>query len=115
MSKISLSVIIIPEGTSYVAQCLEKDITAQGTSIQKAIKNFKMTLAGWIISDIEESIEPLSKLPEAPKMYLNIFLKSQSISKKINPFFPPNTPAPKIDFLADDVRVAPKELVNSLR
>ena len=49
----SLSVLLLQEDVIWVAQCLEKDIVAQGESISDAIKAFKHTLIGQIVLDIK--------------------------------------------------------------
>lgn len=63
---VALRVVVFREGTLWIAQALEKDINAQGTTAELAIASFERTLIGEIIADAKEGIEPLSTTLGAP-------------------------------------------------
>lgn len=68
-----LSVLLLKGEVSWVVQCLEYDITAQGTSIRKAMKAFERTIVGQIVLDIKQGKEPLQDIGQAPKEYWEKF------------------------------------------
>ena len=65
-----LSVLFFQERPGvWVAQALERDIAAQGPSIEAARVAFERTIAGYLKLDAGLSREPLSALRPAPKDY----------------------------------------------
>jgi hypothetical protein len=61
--------LLLKEGNSWAAQCLEVDIASQGDSIKQTINNFCEVVAAQVASDIAKSREPLSGRKEAPHWY----------------------------------------------
>lgn len=68
-----LTVLFVREGDFYVAQALEHDIAAQGSSIQKAKEAFEHAFVGRILLDRRMKREPLSTLGRAPQRFWAIF------------------------------------------
>ena len=68
----NLSVLLLKEGKSWVAQCLEFDITAQGKTPKDAKKTFENTLLGQFILDVEQGKKPLEGIPQTPKIYFDL-------------------------------------------
>lgn len=64
ISYFSVSVLLTEENGIYLAQCIEYDIAAQGSSIEKAKRAFEKTIVGQIILDIQYGKKPLEGIPE---------------------------------------------------
>jgi hypothetical protein len=60
---------ILHEGRSYIAQCLEYDITGHGDDAGQALENLRHTINGQIAVDTAHGEKPLGKLPSAPFPY----------------------------------------------
>jgi hypothetical protein len=60
---------VLLEVGSYVAQCLEYDIAAQGKSPVEALDNWRLTAMGQVALDKRAGKEPLVALPCAPIFY----------------------------------------------
>lgn len=73
----SLSILLFQENSIWVAQCLEKDIVAQGDSVSDVVKAFKHTLIGQIILDTQDKKEPLVDITSAPAMYWGMFKEAK--------------------------------------
>jgi hypothetical protein len=70
------------QGQHWVAQALEKDLAAQGTSIEDAKRAFERTFAGQVLLDQRLGRPPLEHLPEAPQRFFSLFnLIVSSLSK----------------------------------
>lgn len=61
-----LRVLLFKEGASWIAQCLDHDIVAEGRTIPKVAANFRLTLIGFVALAIDAGREPLADLPRAP-------------------------------------------------
>src|SRR5438128_7768795 len=68
-SKIKLTAAIFKEGDTWIAQCLNFDITGQVDFPVTAIENLKRTIQGQIMVDKQHNIDSLSRCPETPKFY----------------------------------------------
>jgi hypothetical protein len=91
MAKIDLhlDVLLLKEGDQYVAQCLQHDITAQGTSIDEVRLNLERTLVGQIYVDIEAGLdEPITWIATAPKRYWEAYRKGEKLGDEY-PFYLP--------------------------
>ena len=64
-----MKIVTFQENGQWVAQCLEYDICAQGTSEADAIYWMFDCLSKQIILDIESQEEPLKNIPPAPDSY----------------------------------------------
>ena len=56
-----------------MAQSLERDLAAQGRSLDEAKHAFEQTLSGQILLDKGYGREPLAHLPQAPERYWEAF------------------------------------------
>jgi hypothetical protein len=65
----TLRVLVLNECGGYVAQCLEYDIAAQGSSVRETLTNFLDVLLGQIQLDRSQNRTPLSGKKEAPPWY----------------------------------------------
>jgi predicted RNase H-like HicB family nuclease len=70
-SSFSVSVLLHQDGDAWVAQCLEKDLVAQGSSEEEAKKRFLDALGAQIAWDLRDKRPPLSGLAQAPKRYFH--------------------------------------------
>jgi hypothetical protein len=98
-----LSVLILQEDKTWVAQCLEYDIVAQGETIAKATQAFEKTLVGQIIIDVKHKKRPLEDIPSAPKFYWDKFENAERLQDK-KPFHLPDY-IPSVNARAEDLRV----------
>jgi len=70
-------VLLIQEGSSWAAQCLEYDIAAQGNSIDDAKNAFEKTFLGQIALDVKENREPFEGIEQAPQDFWEMFKKAK--------------------------------------
>jgi len=78
-----LRVIIFREGNSFIAQCLEHDISAFASDMKTLKKRFMGVLAAeWNIS-LERNGEPLAGIDPAPKQFHDMWKKPKR-PKKVN-------------------------------
>ncbi len=100
-----LRILLIREKDMVAAQCLEHDIVTQGKDMEQALRRLETVLRLYIKDDLEEGIEPLSNIPQAPKMYWDMFFgESHIIQKRLRT--PVKTSIPYSEILADDLRLA---------
>jgi hypothetical protein len=102
-----LSVLIIKQGASWTAQCLEYDLAAQGGSIDEAQKAFEYVFTGQLLLDIKHGRLPLHGVGRAPVRFHEMFARATS-EKPARAFdMPAEIPAPfVIRAIGRDVRVA---------
>jgi hypothetical protein len=62
-------VLFIREGESFVAQCLEFDIAAQGKTITEVKRAFERTLIGQMMLDVRRGKRPFEDFGPAPRYY----------------------------------------------
>lgn len=72
-NKLSVRVIVFPEGNYLVAQCLEHDIAAQGTNMQELREAFAQTFFGHIKLAIDHNQKPFANLGKAPSRYWKLW------------------------------------------
>lgn len=70
---ITLRVVYLREGDSWIAQCLEHDIAAQGKTLPDVEEAFRRTVVGQIMLDLRKGREPFEGIKPAPKMYWRKF------------------------------------------
>jgi hypothetical protein len=100
-----VSIVILHDGEAWVAQCLEYDVTAQGTSMKKAMKAFEKTFIGQIILDIKADKEPLQGIPQAPAEYWDKFEEGERLADR-KPFrVPEGVPPGFIIAAAEQLRI----------
>jgi len=102
-----VSVLLTQEGNAWVAQCLQYDVTAQGSSIASAKENFERMFVGQIIADISVGRDPLEAIPQAPRLYWDKFEHGEKLSER-KPFYVGDAvpAAYMIQAMAQDFRVA---------
>jgi len=104
---LKLCVLFLREEDSWVAQCLQYDIAAQGKTIADAMAAFARTVSGQICVDLHHGVEPLSEFTPAPHEYWHRFEKSNRLAES-QPIYVPETsvpPAYMIHAMAADMRV----------
>jgi hypothetical protein len=67
--KIKLSVLFLKENDSWVGQCLEHDIAAQGKTLDEAKTSLQHTIAGQMFLDAGSGKAPLLDIKPAPEYY----------------------------------------------
>lgn len=114
--RLMVSVLLLKEGETWVAQCLEHDVAAQGDSIDEALDNFGAVFAGHVTLDVKEGREPLADVPQAPSLYWEHYKKGQRLDKTLPIRIPERTtttgqllsaapPAWMISAMAQELRV----------
>lgn len=81
--RLTVSVLLLKERETWVAQCLEHDVAAQGDSIDEALENFGAVFAGHVMLDVRDGREPLTLIPQAPKVYWDRFGKGERLAKTL--------------------------------
>lgn len=102
----TVSVLILREGDAWVAQGLEYDIAAQGSTIRQAKERFEQTFVGQICVDIKTGKLPMEGCKPAPRMYWEHFESAERLTDR-RPFYLGQAlpPAFMIQAAADDLRV----------
>ena len=103
---LTLSVVFIKDQCStWVAQCLEFDIAAQGKTIKDAQRAFERTFLGQVMLDIHDERQPLEGIGQAPKEYWDMFEEAEQLAAR-RPFrLPPGIPPAFMTAAAQDLRV----------
>ncbi len=89
----SLSVLLCVEEGTYVAQCLEYDIAAQGRSLHEAMQRFQATFVAHITLDLQEGRSPLCDVQRAPDRYWEQFEKAEPLARPMPLRMPMDLPA----------------------
>lgn len=71
--KVKLSVLFLKEGNSWVGQCLEHDIAAQGKTFEDAKSALRNTIVAQMFLDASNHATPLSGIKPAPNYYKEKF------------------------------------------
>jgi hypothetical protein len=97
-----LKILLFTEGATWIAQCLQFDITAQGDSHKKALERLEVLF--WAQHYLDEQMErlPFSTLGKAPKRYWDMFKKGDKVVVHLN--LPP-IPTDNVDH-EPDVKLA---------
>jgi hypothetical protein len=85
-------VLFLHEGDSYVAQCLEYDIAAQGKTLPEVKLAFERTLVGQMMLDMKQGRKPLEGIGEAPRVYFEKFERAVKIEDEETFRLPQNVP-----------------------
>lgn len=105
MPKLSLRLLLLKEGTQWVAQCLEHDLAAQGPDIDDAIDAFATVLAGKLLADFNAGREPLSTCRPAPAHYFELVRKAKHLESPMPRRLPDSIPPPWMRVLEPDLFV----------
>jgi hypothetical protein len=101
-----LSILLFQEDTTWIAQCLQYDIAAQGKTLDDALNSFEKTFVGQLILDIEQDKNPLENTPQTPKEYWTKFEQAKKLEER-KPFYLPEELSPaSIMASAQDLRIA---------
>ncbi len=73
---LEVRVLFLHEGDSYVAQCLEYDIAAQGKTLPEVKMAFERTFVGQMMLDLRKGKQPLQGIEPAPRLYWEKFEKA---------------------------------------
>lgn len=83
---IEISTVVYQEApTCWVAQGLERDITAQASSINEARDRFAEKVAAELSIQLDLGNEGLSALPPAPQAFWQMFQRSPTTLKETEP------------------------------
>jgi hypothetical protein len=74
-----IRVLLVKGKSSWVAQCLEYDLAAQGKTIRKAKHAFLLTFASQVALDVQHGRRPLEQFSEAPRRYWDEWEESEAI------------------------------------
>jgi hypothetical protein len=86
---IKITGVLLKEASAWVAQGLEYDIAAQGTTIRDAINAFERTVVGQIMLDLKDNKKPLASLPKAPHFYWQKYAQGELLADGRLPFYLP--------------------------
>jgi hypothetical protein len=98
---IMLSVLFLKEGDTWVGQCLEHDIAAQGKTFAAAKSALTKTIAGQIFLDGSRGQSGLSAIKPAPDYYRQKFDGAEPLRGELQ-----IRVSDKMVPVAEDVRVA---------
>ena len=88
LHEIRLRVLLFQENGMWIAQCLDYDFAVQGLSTRIALDAFERLIVGQITLDIENQLEPLQDIAQAPREYFDQFEKAYQLEAKRS-FQPP--------------------------
>ena len=66
---VTLRVLVLREGTHYVAQCLDPDVAGQGSDVGSALRELARVLYLRAVVAEEMGVEPFADLGPAPRAY----------------------------------------------
>ncbi len=75
----NVNVLLLQEQKTWVAQCLEYDIAAQGDTINDAMNNFGRTFLGQVALDFSNQKRPLEGIEPSPDFYWEKFKKARRL------------------------------------
>ena len=103
-----LSVLLRREVESWVAQCLEYDIAAQGKTIAEAKDAFARTFAGQVFVDLHHGVQPLAGFTQAPMEYWQEFKGAERLADRQPIYIPTDQMSPSVSVhaVAEDLRIA---------
>jgi hypothetical protein len=79
-NEIRLRILLFQENSMWIAQCLDHDFATQGHSTRIALDALERLINGQIDLDIENQLEPLQDIPQAPKEYFDQFESLRDIA-----------------------------------
>ena len=79
MDTLKMHVLVLCEDGIWVAQALEHDIAAQGSSTKEAINALGMMILAEVRYDKIAGREPLSRIGRAPLKFWNLFGRSERV------------------------------------
>ena len=84
-----INVVLVRDGDMWVAQGLEYDIAAQGTTIAETKNAFTRVLCSQVVLDLHHGDSPLAGFEPAPQEYWDRFRKAEPLATHIpEPFIP---------------------------
>lgn len=81
---IKLSVLLLKENNTWVAQCLEHDIAAQAKTIKDVKTAFEKTVTGQCFLDLQRGSDPLASIGPAPGFYRPLFDSAEKLEYKFH-------------------------------
>lgn len=82
------SILILARPGQFVAQCVEKDIAVQASSLEELRYQFFATLFTHAFYDKQNGREPLADIPPAPAKFKRLFEKAMALAS--DEFSPPD-------------------------
>lgn len=79
---IKVDVLVFPEHSFLIAQCLQYDIAAQGRTWSALKRAFILTFMGQMKLQVKFGKKPLGDIPSAPKEFKKMFSSSELMLKK---------------------------------
>jgi len=102
----NLSILLLQEDKTWIAQCLEWDIAAQGKTLDDALKSFEKTFVGQLVLDIGQDKNPLENTPRTPKEYWTKFEQAKKLEERKPFYLPEEISLACITASAQDLRIA---------
>lgn len=93
-----LTTLVYMDGSTWVAQCLELDIAAQGPTELDCKDRFMRTVASMIRKDLEKRIAPLSDIGAAPEEFFYRALNFTGNDPEL-PVYAPSWVRARVQFL----------------
>jgi hypothetical protein len=81
----TFTVVFLRDGDFWLAQALEYDISAQGSSLEVAKQAFEFAVRGQFLLDRRRNREPFSSLPQAPAKYWDVFAALVALQQPMMP------------------------------
>jgi hypothetical protein len=94
-----LSIVILLEEGTWVAQCLEFDVAAQGTSLDAVLASWQRAFVNQAAANIELGKDPMQDVPRAPSHYFEKFREARPLGGAVDllgPTVAPDVPPPWI-------------------
>lgn len=100
-----LTVLLLKEGSQWVAQCLEHDLAGQGPDIDDALESFSTVLTATILLDARAGRRPLSTCGPAPVEYFALAKKAKHLQSPAPWRLPDDVPPPWMRVVESDLLV----------
>lgn len=79
-----LKILLFTEGSTWIAQCLQFDITAQADSHPKALERLEVLFWAQHYLDVQAGRAPFSAALKAPKRYWEMFKQGTKMTVHLN-------------------------------
>ena len=82
VSDIELKIILFQGKESWVAQCLDYDVAAQGRTVVDALEEFERVFVYQLILYLDVGKDPLEELQKAPEYYWRVFQSAEKLMSR---------------------------------
>lgn len=80
-NSVALHVLLVPQGDSWVARCLQYDVTGQGRRLEDALESLEICIVGHVLTNLRYGREPFEGIPKAPPAVWDRFSRAKLLAE----------------------------------